>query len=276
MQPEPSPAPGDAARPVVRRVACRDALSRCGIPGLDYALNPYVGCAHACAYCYASFMKRFTGHEEPWGTFVDVKENLEAALARQLRRLRPGVVTMSSVTDAWQPLEAIERKSRACLRLLAESPMTLSILTKSDRVVRDLPLLLAFHDLFGEPRVKVGFSIATLSDEMASWLEPGAPPPSRRLAALRALSEAGIPTWVFIAPVLPGLADSPGDLEALAREARRCGAREVQADPMNFYPAARQAMEALIARHRPGVLPAWREAAARAGDWRRQVRNLEP
>ncbi len=265
------PSPTEPPAITLRRVPCRDALSKCGIPGLDLGLNPYIGCAHDCAYCYASFMKRFTGHEDAWGTFVDVKEGLTEALGRQVRRLRAGTVMMSSVTDAWQPIEATERLSRACLRLLASSPLNVSILTKSDLVLQDLDLLTAFHDLFGEPRVKVGFSIPTMSDEMAAWLEPGAPPPSRRLAALQALSDAGIPTWVFVAPVLPGLADSPADLKALAAAARHRGAREVLVDPMNFYPAARHRMETLIALHRPSALPGWRQAASRAAAWRRDV-----
>lgn len=265
--------PGSVA---VGRVRCRDALSKCGIPGLDLGLNPYVGCAHACAYCYASFMQRFTGHEEPWGAFVDVKEGLAEALGRQVRRLKAGTVMMSSVTDAWQPIEATEGSSRRCLRLLAASPLNVSILTKSDLILRDLDVLSAFCDLFGEPRLKVGFSIPTRSDEMASWLEPGAPPPSRRLDAIEALSDAGIPTWVFVAPLLPGLADSRADVSALAEEARRRGAREVQADPMNFYPAARHRMETLIAIHRPSALPAWRDAAGHAVDWRRHAMGIEP
>ncbi len=267
---------GPAPAVTLHRVPCRDALSKCGIPGLDLGLNPYVGCAHDCAYCYASFMKRFTGHEDSWGTFVDVKEGLLEALGRQVRRLRAGTVMMSSVTDAWQPVEATEGLSRACLRLLASSPLNLSILTKSDLVLRDLDLLSAFHDLFAQPRVTVGFSIPTMSDEMAAWLEPGAPPPSRRLAALQALSEAGIRTWVFVAPVLPGLADSAADLKALAVEARRRGAAEVKVDPMNFYPAARHRVESLIALHRPSALPAWREAASRAVAWRQDVSSFEP
>jgi len=93
---------------------------------------------------------------------------------------------------------------------------------------------------------------------------------------MEALSDAGIRTWVFLAPVLPGLADSPADLRALAAEARRRGASEVLVDPMNFYPAVRHRMDALIAEHRPSGLAAWRDAANRAESWRAAVSDFRP
>ena len=106
---------------VVRReLLSRTVLTKTGIPGYDWCLNPYVGCEHGCSYCYASFMKRFTGHLEPWGAFVDAKVNAPEALRRQLRRIRGGSVLVGTVTDPYQPLERTRRLTRGCLEALAE------------------------------------------------------------------------------------------------------------------------------------------------------------
>ncbi len=246
---------------------------------MDWSLNPYVGCSHACAYCYASFMKRFTGHGEPWGEFVDAKENITKVLARQLRRKKSGRVMLASVTDAWQPIEKSRGLTRACLELLASSDLSVSALTKSDLVVRDADILKAFGGLLRERRLTLGFSLTTASDELASIIEPGASPPSARLDALEHLASEGVETWVFMAPVLPALTDSPRDLLSLAKEARRRGAQEVRLDPLNFYPAAVKQVSKVIARHRPEAGETWRSVLKRPDEWRKRVsavaRSLE-
>jgi DNA repair photolyase len=254
-----------------RTVQCKTSLGKCGIPGMDYCLNPYVGCTHACVYCYASFMKRFTGHQEPWGTFLDVRTNVAEVLAKELRRRKAGRVMLSSVTDPYQPAERERQLVRACLKLLANSGMSVSILTKSDLVARDIDVLKQFKSLLGEPRLEVGFTLTTASDELAAWLEPGAAPPSRRLAALEKLSAAGLPTWVFVAPVIPGLTDAPEELEALAAQAHKRGAGRVWFDPMNFYPAAIAGLERAIRKHLPSAQSSFRRAVAEPGKWREKV-----
>jgi DNA repair photolyase len=257
----------------IPEVACKSALTRCGIPGVDFAVNPYVGCTHACVYCYASFMKRFTGHVEPWGTYVEAKSNVAEVLARQVRRPRAGKVMLTSVTDGWQPAEATHRLSRACLEALVGSGLSVGVLTKSDLVLRDLDVLAAFRDVVGAWRVSVGFSVTTLDDGLARWLEPGAPPPSARLAALEQLSRAGVPTWVFVAPVLPGLTDAPEALAALIGGARRRGAGEVLVDPFTFYPAAVTGLRAVIEERAPSARRVFEAACARPRDWRAWVRR---
>ena len=257
--------------PSITSSPCRSALNRSGIPGVDWALNPYVGCTHACVYCYASFMRRFTGHAAPWGAYVEAKANVADVLARQVRRAR-GHVLLSSVTDAWQPAEAECGLSRACLEVLAGGAVEVGVLTKSDLVLRDQDVFLRFRDLLGAWRLSVGFSIATLDDGLAALLEPGAPSPSRRLAALEVLSRAGVPTWVFVAPVLPGLTDAPEALAALVAEARRRGAARVDVDPFTFYPAAVAGLRAVVAAHRPDTRRVFEAACRRPEDWRAWVR----
>ncbi len=253
---------------------CRTALNRSGIPGVDWCLNPYLGCRHACVYCYASFMSRFTGIHDPWGSYALPKENVDKVLARQLRRIRSGTVVLSSVTDAYQPEEARLGLTRSCLRLLVDTDMEVSILTKSDLVVRDLDVLRRFRDLDGRQRASVGFSLTTLSDEMAEVLEPGASAPSARLAALEKVAATGISTWVFLAPLIPGVADDPQTLSRMVTEVRARGASRVDFDPLNFYPASVSRLAAALSRGFPSAATALREASRHAEDWRCQIRDL--
>ena len=115
--------------PVIRETPCKTILNRSGIS--DYSLNCYGGCTHACAYCYARFMQRFHPHEEPWGAYVDIKTNAVEAIERQLRRLPPGDVFVSSACDGWQPLERERELTRECCRRLVQHGFQVNALTKS-------------------------------------------------------------------------------------------------------------------------------------------------
>jgi DNA repair photolyase len=145
---------------IVREIECKSILTKSGIEGVDYALNPYVGCGHGCVYCYASFMKRFTGHKEEWGAFVDVKVNAADVLARQMKRAKRGNIVSGTVTDPYQPLEERYEITRVCLKVLADYDSPVSILTKSNLVLRDLDLLRRLKD------VEVGLTITALDDEV--------------------------------------------------------------------------------------------------------------
>src|SRR5512139_2591112 len=104
----------------VREIFSKAILTKTAISSYDYCINPYVGCGHGCRYCYASFMKRFTGHREPWGDFVDVKINAPQVLKKQLRRAKRGSVLVGSVTDPYQPVEKKYGLTRGCLEALLE------------------------------------------------------------------------------------------------------------------------------------------------------------
>lgn len=181
----------------VKEIKARSVLSKSGIPGVDYCVNPYVGCSHSCRYCYASFMKRFTGHDEPWGSFVDVKVNAPQVLARQLDRAKKGHVMLSSVTDAYQPLEVKYRLTRLCLEALLEKGFPVSVLTKSPLVLRDIDLFKQFDD------IEVGITISTDDEKIRKAFEPKAPPIEARMRALEKLHAEGIRTYVFVGPLLP-------------------------------------------------------------------------
>jgi DNA repair photolyase len=232
-----------------RELLAKQILTRCGIPGFDYTVNPYVGCAHGCSYCYAAFMKRFTGHAEPWGAFVDAKVNAPHLLRRQLRRAKPGRVIVSSVTDPYQPAERARRLTRGCLEALLDFRFPVSVLTRSPLVLRDLDLLARFRD------VEVGFSIPTHDDAVRRLVEPHAPPIAARLEALRAVRAAGVRTYAFVGPLLPQ--DPARTVEAIGD-----AAGEVLVDRMNYAGHVR----ALYGRH--GMTDAledgWFEATAAA------------
>ena len=218
---------------VVREIQCKSILTKSGIEGVDYAINPYVGCAHGCAYCYAVFMKRFTGHSEEWGTFVDVKVNAAQVLSRQLKRAKPGNITFGTVTDAYHHLEAEHGITRECLEVLLDYHFPVSILTKSDLVLRNLDLIKKLEDS------EVAFSVNTLDEEVRRRFEPGASPIAARLQALRSLSKAGIPTWAFCGPVLPSITDGESSLDALFAELKRAGVGYVLVDSLNLRGAVR-------------------------------------
>lgn len=224
---------------------CRSALNRSKISGVDYCLNPYTGCSHACVYCYAGCMMRFSGIKERWGSFVQVKINFIDRLAAQLRRPKQGVVMLSTVTDPYQVIERKYGLTQSCLKLLASTGIKPSLLTKSDLVLRDTGLL---KEMSG---AEVGFTITTTDNTLARLLEPGAPAPTRRLVALEKLAGAGIKTWVFIAPVIPGLTDEPENLEAIVRKAKQAGAFKVQFDSFNFYPSVVAGVKGLIYKYWP-------------------------
>jgi len=165
----------------------------------DYCLNPYTGCQIGCRYCYAAlFMRRYSGHKEAWGDFVDVKVNAPELLQKQLAKAREGTVWISSVCDPYQPVEKKYALTRKCLQVLARSRFPVNVQTKSALVLRDLDILKDVKD------VEVGFSIATDSEKIANFFEPGAAPVKKRLGALEKLHAAGIRTFAFIGPILPG------------------------------------------------------------------------
>ena len=182
---------------IVKKIKVKSVLTRSGIPGVDYCINPYVGCFHGCKYCYATFMKRFTGHTEAWGSFVDVKVNSPEVLQRQLQRKARGRVMISSVTDAYQPIEAKYKLTRKCLEVLLEHQFPVDILTKSPLVLRDLDLIKEFKD------IEVGITVTTNDEKIRKVFEPKAPSITARINTLKKLHNNGINTYVFIGPVLP-------------------------------------------------------------------------
>ena len=232
----------------VREIDCKTILSISGISGIDYALNPYVGCAHNCIYCYAVFMKRFTGHNEPWGDFVDVKVNAQEVLKKQLPKIRWGKISIGTVTDGYQPLEKRYKITRSCLEELIKYEYPVSILTKSSLILRDLDLLKKIKIL------DVGITITTLDEKIKKRLEPRSSSSIERLLALRKLSEEGIDTWVFLGPVLPCFSDSLNKIEELWIAFSDAKVNRVLVDAMNLYPKVYCNLKRIFKDSYPGVI----------------------
>jgi len=189
----------------LREIRPKTILSKSKI--YEYVLNPYVGCQHACSYCYARFMKRFSKHIEPWGEFVDVKINAADLLMVEINKKKQGDVWISGVCDPYQPLEAKYRLTRKCLEILIYHHWPVIIQTRSPLVLRDI-------DIIREaPNIEVGLSITTADDNIRKLFEINAPPIDVRLRALDELHRSGIKTYAMIAPVLPGAESLPRVLE---------------------------------------------------------------
>lgn len=185
----------------VNEVECKSVLSDSKLYGVDYSINPYTGCQHGCRYCYATYMKKYTDHEEPWGKFVDVKTNAGDKLKEDLMNSKPGSILMSSVTDPYQPVERKYEITKEILKILKNTNFSVSILTKNDMVLRDMDIL----KKFSHGQISVGFSINFLDSKNRNLWEPQASKINERVEALEKLHEEKIPTYVHVGPYLEGI-----------------------------------------------------------------------
>jgi DNA repair photolyase len=243
----------------IHEIQARSVLQKSGLPDVAYVINPYTGCVHGCVYCYARFMKRFTGHTEPWGTFLDAKVNAPDVLKGQLERRREplkDLVFLSSVTDPYLPAEKKYRLTRGILEVLLEHQVPISILTKSDLVLRDLDLLQQFE------RCSIGLSLMTIDDELAQQFEPRAPSPTHRLQALRELKENGIETYAFISPYLPHLSDIKHLIQSL-----HGSINEIGVEALNVRGGNWSGIEQLLIQFYPKLLPGYKQLARDDSYW---------
>lgn len=182
---------------VEKRIAAKDYLTKSNLPASDYVINPYVGCPHACKYCYASFMKRFTGHKEEWGSFIDIKECDKPI---NIKKLEGKSVFISSVTDCYNLFEKKYCITRKILEQLVDADCQITISTKSDLILRDIDLLRKFKNL------KVAFSVNTLDECFRADMDHGSSI-GERLQALKILHDEGIYTVLFMSPIFPYITD---------------------------------------------------------------------
>jgi DNA repair photolyase len=219
------------SRVSAKEVRCKVALPISNLPGLDLALNPYVGCEHGCVYCFApDVLKR---DRSDWATRVDYRANLPVVLSRELRTKR-GVIGIGTVTDPYQPLEEVLLLTRKCLMEISRHDNPISILTKSDLVLRDLELIIATR------RPEVGLTVTCMDEGLAKRIEPGAPSPRRRIAELGEMSRSGVNSYAMIGPVLPFLEDQ--DLTAILKEVKAVGCGRVMVDRLRPRPGLEEAL----------------------------------
>ncbi len=181
----------------VKDVEVKSVLTKSNLPVADYSVNPYIGCSHGCKYCYASFMKRFTKHSEPWGSFVDVKY---WPCIKNPNKYNGKELFIGSVCDPYQPVEETRKRTRSLLEEIKGSGCTVSIATKSDLVLRDIDLIRTFQN------ARVSWSINTLDEEFKNDMDCAASI-ERRISAMEAFHNAGVRTTCFISPVFPGITD---------------------------------------------------------------------
>ena len=231
----------------VREITCASAIGKCGFSGGGWAINPYVGCTHNCVYCYARFIKRFTGHSEPWGSFVDIRLNISEVLKKQLKsaQYETGRIFIGTVTDPYQPVENKYELTRRILGVLKDYRVGVSIMTKSDLVLRDLDLLKQFKD------IDVNFTIATLDKKWKELTEPNSPSIEARIKAIKILVANRIPAFVMMGPYWPVFTDS----ETMLRKFKEIGVSRVFTESLNTIGGNWTGVEEVLRRNYPELLP---------------------
>ncbi|MEM3715265.1 MAG: radical SAM protein, partial [Nitrososphaeria archaeon] len=186
----------------------KTALSTSKLPGLDYSLNPYTGCLHGCVYCYAASTLNDKDLALHWGDVVFVKTNITEILEQEVKVKKRGVVGVSTVTDPYQPPEALYKLTRKSLIILKQNRFRVSIQTKSSLILRDKDII--------EPRLfDVGVTITTIDPNLAKILEPSTPPPIARIKVLKEFANLGVETWIFLGPLIPTINDDTYNIEQI-------------------------------------------------------------
>jgi DNA repair photolyase len=242
---------------------CKSALNPVRGMAFKWSLNPYMGCAHRCTFCYVRNFEQRADRpsDDRYGRSIRVKTNVAEVLARELARRSWGreEVAVGTATDPYQPAEGRFRLTRACLVELGKAWTPFSIITRGPLVVRDVDVLL---EAARHVDVSVTFSLPTVDENVWRTTEPGTAPPRSRLEAVRRLAEAGVEVGVGLAPILPGLSDRPGQIEEVVRAAKAAGARGVWAAPVHLRPGVREHFLEALARDWPELVGVYEELFA--------------
>ena len=263
-------------RVAYREEPCRSALNRVrGMP-FSWSLNPYMGCAHRCTFCYVRAFERRADRpaDDRYGRSIRVKVNIAEVLQAELARTSwdASDVAIGAATDPYQPAEGRYRLTRACIEVLGAFANPFSIITRGPLIVRDVDVLAAAAL---RASVSVTFSVPTLDDDVWRTTEPGTAPPVQRLRALSVLAAAGIRASVGMAPILPGLSDRPDQLRRVVAAARAAGACGVWANLLHLKPGTREHFLECLARDWPELLPRY-ETLYEGGRAYLQARESEP
>jgi DNA repair photolyase len=247
-----------------REEPCRTALNKVSGMPFRWSLNPYMGCAHRCTFCYVRTFEERAGRpgDDRYGRSIRVKVNVAEVLERELgrRSWQRETVAFGSATDPYQPAEGRYRLTRACMEVLLAHDTPFSLITRSPLVLRDLDVLTAASA--AGLSVSVTFSVPTLDRKIWRATEPGTPPPHRRMRAVRALTDAGITAGVGIAPILPGISDDPALLRDVVLAARDAGAAHLWWNVLNLRPGTREHFMEALARDWPEQLGRYEELYA--------------
>lgn len=241
----------------------KSVLNRCSNSSMPsyWTINPYRGCELACKYCYARYTHEYMGMEDVVAFEKKIYSKRDAAMVLReelsAARLRDRPIAMGTATDPYQPAERRFFTTRSLLEVLAmQSGVSLSITTKSDLVVRDIDLL---KEIQKRGSVHVNLSITTMRPKLARLLEPKAPTPRRRLAAVKALASEGIAVGVFIMPVIPLLTDDAKGLDEIAKRAKAAGAGYLGSRPLFLMPSANKVFLPFLQQQFPALLSSYRK-----------------
>ena len=219
-----------------REIQAKSILSPCGIPGIDYVINPYIGCRFGCTYCYASFMGRFLKDKgvKDWGQYVYTKVNAPELLIKELPKLKDkgkGLeIFLSSVTDPYQGVEGKYQLTRKCLEVIRDYGFEgiISILTKSDLVLRDIDIFKALKHAI------VGLTVTSYNDSISKYFEKYAPNVTDRFDALEKLNKNGIKTYAFVGPILPHFVAFEAELEKIFKKLSEIGTKDIFIEHLNL------------------------------------------
>ncbi|HEY4904724.1 MAG TPA: radical SAM protein [Candidatus Sulfotelmatobacter sp.] len=247
-------------------LASKSLLNRCvsnrSMP-FTWTINPYRGCEFACKYCYARYTHEFMEMRDgiDFERKIYVKQHAAGLLRNELRKVKANeAIALGTATDPYQPAERRYEVTRGILEEFSlHRGFELGIVTKSNLMVRDLDLL---AEITKQNRISIHVTITTLNTDLARILEPRAPRPDLRLDAVRALSSAGLRVGLSASPVLPGITDSPADLEALVRAASEAGAEYVFANPLFLKPCSAAVFLPFLEANFPLLVSNYRERYA--------------
>lgn len=240
----------------------RRYVSRCDSPRMPFRwmINPYRGCEFGCKYCYARYTHEFMELRDPvdFETRIFVKHFDPAAFRSELDRLPLGeTIAIGSATDPYQPAERRYRLTRAMLEVFAETRgLRIGLITKSDLITRDIDL---FREISRRHYLTLVLTITTLDRDLARRMEPLAPRPDLRIAALRKLRAAGLHAGVNVAPILPLLNDSDASIDAVAKASARAGASALRGGVVYLKPCAQAAFFPFLSEHYPLLVRRYRE-----------------
>ena len=259
----------------------RSLLNRCDVPRMPFSwtINPYRGCEFACKYCYARYTHEFMELRDgvDFERKIYVKQHAAWMLRRDLKKVKPGEeIAIGTATDPYQPGERRYGVTRAILEELAQHHgMDLGIVTKSNLVLRDLDVL---RDISRHNQLFVNLTITTLNTDLARILEPRAPRPDLRLEAMRKLNEGGVAAGVICAPVLPGITDSPRDLENLVHAVAQAGGKYIYANPLFLKPCSAAIFLPFLEKEFPQLVESYRqrygERAFVSASYRKRISQL--
>ena len=241
-------------------IVAKSALNRVQHMGFNWSLNPYQGCFHSCVYCFARAHAKLADRDPGAGfsARVGVKANAPELLRQELSRKswNRDMVAFGTATDPYQPIEGTYRLTRRCLEAFRDYRTPIGLITKGTMIIRDVDVLV---ELSKRAKATVTFSVPTVDEAVWARTEPGTPPPRKRLRVLKALVDAGIEAGVGMAPVLPGLSDSPEQLKATVSAAAEAGACYVWANVVYMKPGTKEHFMEFLGREYPQLVPKYKD-----------------